>query len=71
MVVGKGKGHMHDRQRYSEKLESIIAHFNYCKTFRDGWFIISFIHAPEKIAKQLVKTLVGRWWKNGRGTYVC
>ena len=57
MVVGKGKGHMHDRQRYSEKLESIVAHFIYSKILG---MVISFIHVPGKKCKT-VKPLIG-WW---------
>ena len=48
---------MHDRQRYSEKLESIVAHFIYSKILG---MVISFIHVPGKKCKT-VKPLIG-WW---------
>ena len=47
------------RKRYSEKLKSVIAHYNCIKVFRDGWFIISFIRVPGKMAKTLKPILKG------------
>ena len=58
---GKGRGgtHMYDRQRYSEKWESVIPHFNLTEIIRDGLFVIWFIHVSAKNTKQLKPFLEG------------
>ena len=52
-------GQLFDRQKCSEKCESLILHINYSKIVIGSWFPIIFIHVPEKNAKT-VKTLIGR-----------
>ena len=53
-------GHMYERQRCSEKFESLIPHFNYSEIVRGDWSLISFVHVPAKIH-------FGRWWTEGLG----
>ena len=65
MVGGNVGGHIYDRHMCSGKLDSVIPHFNYSKIFRDGWFVISFIHISVKNSKPLQALLEG-----GRDTYV-
>ena len=52
-------GRLFDRQKCSVKCESLILHFNYSKIVIGGWFLISFIHVPEKNAKPLKLLLEG------------
>ena len=53
MVGGNVAGYIYDRQRCSRKLESVIPHIIYSKIFRDGLFVIWFIHVSAKNGKQL------------------
>ena len=47
---GRIGGHMYDKERCSEKEDSVIPHFHFT---RDGWFVISFIFVPTKNHKLL------------------
>ena len=58
----------YDRQSSSEKLVSVIPHFNFTKIIRDGWLVIMLVHMLAKNAKPL-KPLLKGGGGNGRGTY--
>ena len=47
----------------------VIPHSIYMKSFRDGWFVISFIHMSAKNEKPLLALLEGHG-ENVRDTYV-
>ena len=43
---GRAGGHMFDRQKCSEKWQSVILNFDLTEIIRDVSFVVSFIHVP-------------------------